>query len=55
MLEQQSDQERQREAGADPQHRAIEQQANNTRRQQVREGRQASLRALGTAARHIPR
>ena len=46
MNEQQSDQERQREARADPQYRAIEQQTNNTRRQQVREGRQASFRAL---------
>ena len=46
MDEQQSDQQRRREARADPEYRATEQQTTNTRRQQVREGRQASFRAL---------
>ena len=35
-----------RGARSDPQYRAQEQQINNTRRQQVRDGRQASFRAL---------
>ena len=38
--------EQQRDARSDPQYRAQEQQNNNTRRQQVRDGRQASFRAL---------
>ena len=50
MDEQQSDQQRRRETRADPEYRATEQQMNNTRRQQVRQGRQASLRALNYRA-----
>ena len=50
MDEQQSDQQRRREARMDPQYRVTEQQTNNTRCQQVREGRQASFRALNYQA-----
>ena len=50
MNEQQSDQQRRRETRADPEYKAMEQQTNNTRRQQVLEGRQASLRALNYQA-----
>ena len=44
--EQQRDLLQHRVARSDPQYRAQEQQNNNTRRQQVRDGRQASFRAL---------
>ena len=50
MDEQQSDQQRRREARANPEYRTAEQQANNTRRQQVCEARQASFRALNYQA-----
>ena len=43
MNEEQSDQQRRRETRADPEYRATEQQTNITRRQQVREGRQATV------------
>ena len=46
MEQQQRDLIQHREARADPEYRAQEQQVNNARRQQVRAGRQASFRAL---------
>ena len=47
MDEEHSDQQRRR---ADPEYRASEQQTNNSRCQQVREGRQASFRVLNYQA-----
>ena len=46
MEQQQQDLIQHREARADPEYRAQEQQVNNARRQQIRAGRQASFRAL---------